>query len=338
MEPLLSVNKLLLTPKKIVITTHQNPDADALGSSLGLSQFLQSRGHQVIVISSTTFPHFLDWMQGASDILIYEKNPVAVQQALANSDMLWCLDFNVISRTKNLAAEIADYQGVKVIIDHHLQPDTAYFDFGLSLPAKSSTCEMIHDYIIASNGKTEMTKSIGECLYAGCMTDTGSFRFSCTSADTHRMIAQLLETGVVPSEVHANIFDTSPERRLRLLGHILTNRLTFYPQQNAALIALEVADNTNFKIEQGDTEGMVNFPLSVQNVTFAVFMNDKDGEIRMSFRSKGDIDVNEFARTYFDGGGHKNAAGGRSLLTLRETILKFEKALKEYFTTAIPTN
>jgi bifunctional oligoribonuclease and PAP phosphatase NrnA len=331
MQPLAHVNELLKTPKSIVITTHQNPDADALGSSLGLAQFLLNRGHKVTVISSTSFPPFLNWMQNSANIIIYERDKVAVQKNLKESDMLWCLDFNIISRTKSLANELNDYKGIKVIIDHHLQPDIAYFNYGTSIPEKSSTCEMVYDYIIESNGFEEITKEMGECLYAGCMTDTGSFRFSGTSAETHRMIGSLLDKGVIPGDVHAKIFDTAPERRLRLLGHILTNRLKFYPELRVALIALEAADTTQFSIEQGDTEGMVNYPLSVQNIDMAVFIHDKEGEVRMSFRSKGTIDVNVFARTYFEGGGHKNAAGGISRITLRETILKFEAAIQEYF-------
>jgi bifunctional oligoribonuclease and PAP phosphatase NrnA len=330
MKPLSEVCELLSAPQQIVITTHQNPDADALGSSLGLAHFLRNRGHQVIIISSTDFPPFLAWMNGASDIVIYEQEADKVRSILAASTMLWCLDFNIITRTKNLATELQNYPGTKVIIDHHLQPDSAYFDYGISQPEKSSTCEMIYDYIISENGLAEINQSMAECLYAGCMTDTGSFRFSGTSSDTHRMVANLLDKGVVPHLLHSQIFDTFPERRLKLLGHILCNCLSFFPEQNAALISLSNADSKQYLVQQGDTEGMVNYPLGVAGIQMSTFMHDKDGEIRISFRSKGDLDVNEFARKYFNGGGHKNAAGGKSDLPLAETITLFKQSLKEY--------
>jgi bifunctional oligoribonuclease and PAP phosphatase NrnA len=332
MKPLSEINSLLNNAQNIVITTHQNPDADALGSSLGLQQYLQMLGHTVTVISSTDFPDFLSWMKGAGDILIFEKQADETLAALHASSILFCLDFNIHSRTKNLSPHLQAFKGTKVLIDHHMQPDEDFFDYGISTPGKSSTCEMIYDFIFASNDVYKINKSIAECLYAGTMTDTGSFRYEGTTAQTHSMVADLIKAGVVPNTVHQNIFDTYPERRLRLLGHILCNNLQVFNDQNAALMTLNLAEMDTFDVQNGDTEGIVNYPLSIGNVNFSTFITEKGkDDIRMSFRSKGSIDVNAFARTYFSGGGHLNAAGGKGLETLDATVSRYLEALKEFF-------
>jgi phosphoesterase RecJ-like protein len=323
--------ELIIEPSSsIIITTHQNPDADALGSSLGLAQYLQVKGHQVTVISSTPFPQFLNWMPGAADILIYEKDPEKVNNAIAESTYLFCLDFNIISRTKTLEAELKNYSHTKILIDHHIQPDIEYFNYGISMPEKSSTCEMIYDYICAQDSSALITKSIADCLYAGCMTDTGSFRFSNTTADTHKMIATLISCGAVPDEICTHIYDTYGINRIQLVGHVLANKLKIYTEQAVALIYIEADDYHRFNIQQGDTEGIVNMPLAIQDIRMAVLITDKEKEIRMSFRSKGDLDVHTFAKKYFNGGGHRNAAGGKGLDTLKNTIDHFETAIKEY--------
>ncbi len=332
MKPLSDINNLLTNAKNIVITTHQNPDADALGSSLGLQLFLQQAGHNVTVISSTDFPDFLDWMPGAQDILILEKQEAVTIEALNKADILFCLDFNIHTRTKNLSQHLIGFTGIKVLIDHHMQPDEAYFDYGLSLPAKSSTCEMVYDYITTTASVNVITKDIASCLYAGVMTDTGSFRYEGTTADTHLMIAQLLKTGVIPNTIHQNIFDTYPERRLRLLGHLLCNNLQIIDNKNAALMCISLQEMNTFDVQNGDTEGIVNYPLSIKEVHFSTFISEKGkNDIRMSFRSKGNIDVNAFARKYFNGGGHMNAAGGKGLETLEATVAQFKIALEEFF-------
>jgi bifunctional oligoribonuclease and PAP phosphatase NrnA len=330
MKPIQLLQSELNSPKNIVITTHQNPDADAFGSSLGLYHYLIQKGHKITVVSSTFYTNALAWMQGTDDILVLEKDEKAVIDCLQNSDLLFCLDFNVYTRTAGLANIIKDYQGIKVLIDHHLYPDEPYFDFGISLPEKSSTCEMIYDYILMDNGKHLINKTIADCLYAGVMTDTGGFRYSCTSASTHRMTADLLELGVVPNTIAENIYDHFEEKRLRLLGHIFSNRLHVIKDYQASLIYLDATDMDNFTVGQGDTEGIVNYPLSINGVNFSTFMSQKENEIRMSFRSKGNIDVNLFARTYFEGGGHANAAGGKSKLPMKQTIEAYHLALREF--------
>ncbi len=331
MKPINEIHSLLSAPSKIVITAHQNPDADALGSSLALQKYLQSQGHTVTIISSTDFPDFLDWMPGSQDILILEKTGHATLAALNEAAILFCLDFNIHTRTKNLSPHLQTYQGVKVLIDHHMFPDTDYFDFGISQPNRSSTCEMVYNFIMEANHAEYITKEMADCLYAGTMTDTGSFKYSGTTAYTHRMVAHLIDLGLVPNAIHQAVFDNYSERRLRLLGHILSNNMEILEEHNAAIMHLSQFDMAKFEVANGDTEGLVNYPLSLKNVNFSTFISVKGAEdIRMSFRSKGAIDVNEFARKYFNGGGHVNAAGGKGLETLELTLQKLKTALLEY--------
>jgi bifunctional oligoribonuclease and PAP phosphatase NrnA len=330
MKSILALQPYLQSPKNIVITTHQNPDADAFGSSLGLLHYLQQKGHTVQVVSSTFYTNSLAWMPGVSDIIIYEKDAAAVEKILADSDILFCLDFNVHTRTASLSKVLETYGGIKVVIDHHLYPDEDYFDYGISLPAKSSTCEMIYDYIVADNGLQYMNKNIAECLYAGVMTDTGGFRYSSTSASTHIMTAALLDNGAVPNTIAENIYDTFEEKRLRLLGHIFSNRLSIMKEYNAALIYLDKEDMEKFNVGQGDTEGIVNYPLSINGINFSAFMSEKEDGIRISFRSKGKVDVNHFSRTYFNGGGHHNASGGKSNMPMPETLQYFQESLRQF--------
>ncbi len=335
MQTLQTLQPILQSPKRIVITTHQNPDADALGSSLGLYHAFMQQNHEVTVVSSTFFPNFLKWMPGAENIIIFENDASAVKKVLEEADVLFCLDFNVISRTATLAEELKTFEGTKVLIDHHLFPDKEYFTYGLSNAKKSSTCEMIFDYLQEFLPTVKMNKTIAECLYSGVMTDTGGFRFSCTAPSTHRMVASLMEAGAIPHEIANQIFDNYEEKRLRLLGHLLSNCLKIYPQQQTALIYINKEDAQKYEVGQGDGEGIVNYPLSLQNVQFAAMFTEKDNEIRISFRSKNKVDVNTFARTYFNGGGHLNASGGKSILSLADTIAQFEKNIKEYQTNII---
>lgn len=328
MKPIQELNIQLEFPQTIVITHHYNPDADAVGSSLALGHFFQKKGHKVYVISPNSLPAFLHWMPGSSDILIYETNPDKCNQAINEASILFALDYNHFSRTKCMEQSLAACTAIKVMIDHHLFPDTS-FDYGISLPEKSSTCEMIYDYLLAINGEVDIDQNIAKCLYAGTMTDTGSFKYSSTSSSTHRMIARLMDTGIVASKIHEAIFDNYEENRLRFLGHVLSEKMILFPEFHAALIPISKEDLNRYNISSGDTEGIVNYPLSMRNIIFSTFISERDNEIRMSFRSKGEMNVNEFARKWFSGGGHANAAGGKSILSLTDTIDLFKKALNE---------
>ncbi|MDQ3277175.1 MAG: bifunctional oligoribonuclease/PAP phosphatase NrnA [Bacteroidota bacterium] len=315
--------------KKIVVTMHQKPDADAMGSSLGLAHFLRQFGHQVTVISPTNWARWLNWMEGTGEVLDYELHRVESDAKLDEADWLFCLDHNHFSRTKSMAPKLAQIQCTKILIDHHQEPDTVSFQYGVSNTGKSSTCEMVYDFITESGHRDKINVYISECLYAGVVADTGSFRFSSTHASVHRMVAYLKEMGLDHPKVHEALYDNFLENRLRFLGHVLSNRLEIDYELNTALMWVSKQELLKFDIRTGDTEGLVNYPLSIQGIKLVGIVIDRDEERKWSFRSKGNFDCNTFARKYFSGGGHFNAAGGRDIDSLQDTIQKFKQAIQE---------
>ena len=319
MQPITEIIPLLQKPRTIVIVMHQKPDADAMGSSLGLYHILIALGHQVTVISPTNWADWLGWMPGAEKVIDYELNTVRSNELLNKADWIFCLDFNVLHRTRKMTEPIRKAPGIRILIDHHQQPETEVFAYGISDTSKSSASEMVFDFIESAAQGARINQAVAECLYAGVMTDTGSFRFSSASASVHRMVAVLKDTGLDHSKVHENLFDNFLENRLRFIGHALLNRMEVMYEYNTALISIPWKDLVKFQIRTGDTEGLVNYPLTIQGIKFAALIIDRDEEIKCSFRSKGGFDVNQFARNYFEGGGHRNAAGGRSSETLEET-------------------
>jgi phosphoesterase RecJ-like protein len=329
MQPIKEIYSQLAEKKKIAITMHQKPDADAMGSALALSRFLKGFGHQVTVISPTNWARWVDWMEGTGEVLDYEIFKKDADAILDRADWLFCLDFNHFGRTKSMSAKLAAVNCTKILIDHHEQPDTASFQYGISSTAKSSTCEMVYDFIVASGHRDKLNGPIAECLYAGVAADTGSFRFSSTSAAVHQMVAALKEQGLEHTKVHEALFDNYLENRLRFLGHVLSNRLDVFYEHNTALVYVSKADLLKYEIKTGDTEGIVNYPLSIQGIKLVGFVTDRDEERRWSFRSKGSFDCNRFARTYFEGGGHFNAAGGRDSASFAVTIEKFKDAIRQ---------
>lgn len=314
---------------RVVITMHQKPDADAMGSALGLYHFLQKLGHEVVVISPTNWAGWLNWMPGCKEVVDFEKQREKAVDILNSAEWVFCLDFNIFHRTKNFEKPLYDFKGIKVLIDHHREPDTESFDYGISNSEKSSTCEMVYDFIIASGNENLIDENMAACLYAGLVSDTGSFKFNCTTPAVHRMAARLMETGIDHSEIHSNLFDNFLENRIRFIGHVLTRRLEFFYEYNTALIAIPKHDILKYEIKTGDTEGLVNYPQAVQGIKLVGLVIDRDEERKLSFRSKGDFDCNEFARKYFNGGGHFNAAGGNSKDSLEQTVSAFKQALKE---------
>jgi bifunctional oligoribonuclease and PAP phosphatase NrnA len=329
MQPITELIPLLQKPRTIVIVMHQKPDADAMGSSLGLSHILIALGHQVSVISPTNWAAWLEWMPGAEKVIDYEFNTVRSNELLNQADWIFCLDFNVLHRTRKMAEPIRKAPGIRILIDHHQQPESEAFAYGISDISKSSASEMVFDFIESASLGARINQAVAECLYAGVMTDTGSFRFSSASASVHRMVAVLKDTGLDHSKVHENLFDNFLENRLRFMGHALLNRMEVMYEYNTALISIPWKDLVKFQIRTGDTEGLVNYPLTIQGIKFAALIIDRDEEIKCSFRSKGGFDVNMFARNYFEGGGHRNAAGGRSSETLEETTQRFRASVKE---------
>jgi bifunctional oligoribonuclease and PAP phosphatase NrnA len=315
--------------KKIVITTHQKPDGDAMGSSLGLFHFLEQFGHTVQVISPTNWASFLNWMPGCKKVMDYERDSEKANKLLNEADWIFCLDFNTLSRTKRMEEVLMNAPGSRILIDHHQQPQTEVFAYGVSDTGKSSTAEMVYDFMIASGHTEKINLDAAECIYAGVMTDTGSFRFPSTTASVHRLIADLKEKGLEHSPVHEALFDNFSENRFRFIGNVLLNRMEVFYEYNTALITIPQADLLKYDIKTGDTEGLVNFPLSIEGIKMAAIIIDRGEERKCSFRSKGTFDVNVFARKYFDGGGHMNAAGGQSKEPLEMVVAKFKKAMAE---------
>ncbi|MBU6176153.1 MAG: DHH family phosphoesterase [Bacteroidetes bacterium] len=328
MKPISALFPKLQTPQKVVITTHQKPDADAMGSSLALSQYLTKKGHEVTVISPTNWAGWVNWMQGTMDVLNYEKQQEKSDAILEKADLLFCLDFNAFHRTKSMADKLANLTCIKVLIDHHQEPDNSSFHFGISDTTKSSTCEMVYDFIKAAGDLVLIDVPISECIYAGLVGDTGSFRFASAHAGVHAIVADLKTRGLDHGKIHEGLYDNFLENRLRFIGHVLLHRMEIFYEYNTALIAIPKSDLLKFQIKTGDTEGLVNYPQSIQGIKMVALVIDRDEERKWSFRSKGSFDCNTFARTYFEGGGHFNAAGGRSGDSLDKTVARFKEVIK----------
>ena len=329
MKPIQALYPLLSTPRKIVITMHQKPDADAMGSTLALKHFLVQLGHAVTVISPTNWAGWVNWLPGVKEVLDYDKDKQKSDVILNNADWIFCLDFNIFHRTKTMTEKLKQLSCTKILIDHHQEPDIASFDYGISDTVKSSTCEMVYDFIVDSGHADKINIEIGECIYAGVIGDTGSFRFASAHAGVHTLVADLKSKGLNHGRVHENLFDNFLENRLRFIGHVLLNRMEIFYEYNTALIAIPKNDLFKYHIKTGDTEGLVNYPQSIQGIKLVALVIDRDEERKWSFRSKGDFDCNTFARKYFEGGGHFNASGGRSSDSLEKTVEHFKKAMKE---------
>ncbi len=328
MQAIQNIFPLLNQPKKVVITMHQKPDGDAMGSTLGLYHFLSQLGHSCTVISPTNWADFLNWMPACDKVLDYENQTAKADVLIEEADWLFCLDFNVLSRTRRMEEKLKQAGGERILIDHHQEPQVEWFAYGISDVKKSSTSEMVFDLIVESGHIDKIDPVIGECLYAGVMTDTGSFRFPSATASVHKMVYELKLRGLEHSHVHEALFDNFLENRFRFIGHVLLNRMEVYYEYNTVLMSISQADLLKYNIRTGDTEGLVNYGLSIQGIKLAAVIIDRGEERKSSFRSKGGFDVNTFARKYFNGGGHFNAAGGFNKEPLEEVALKFKEAIR----------
>lgn len=330
MQPITSFYPHLTTPQNVVITMHQKPDGDAMGSALGMYHLLVQLGHKVTVVSPTNWAGFLKWMPACSQVIDFDMYRDKAMAIVAEADVIFCLDFNVMHRTKHFEPVLLGSNAIKVLIDHHELPEESQFTYGISNPYKSSTCEMVYDSIIEAGYTANINLDVAACLYTGVMTDTGSFRFPSTTASVHKMVAHFKELGLNHTIIHEQVYDSFLENRLRFIGNALLNHLDVLYEYNTAVMAIPKADLKAFDIKTGDTEGLVNYLLSLEGIRFGALLIDREEERRWSFRSKGDFDVNQFARLHFEGGGHKNAAGGRSSDTLQNNIEKFKTVLQGY--------
>ena len=321
---------ILNIPKRISIIPHRNPDGDAMGSTLALYHFLVKQNHEVVVMSPNEFPDFLAWLPASENVLVFEKNQEKCSEILNNSELIFTLDFNALHRVGEVMETVlSKLETTFVMIDHHQFPDT-YAKFTFSDTNYGSTCEMVYDFIVQLGLETVIDKTIATCIYTGIVTDSGSFRFPKTTSTTHRMVSKLIDLGVENSNIHNQLFDKSSYSRLQLLGRALQN-MKLMPDYKTSYITLSQNELDTFNFQKGDTEGIVNYGLSIDGIDFtAIFIeNTAEGIIKISFRSQGDFDVNLFSRNYFNGGGHCNAAGGKSDKSLQETVDYFEAIVKE---------
>lgn len=330
LEDIETVKSILSKPQKIVIVPHKNPDGDAIGSSLGLYFFLKSIGQEVSVVVPNEYPKFLKWIPGNDKVLNFERENSESKKLLEEATVIFTLDFNDLSRVGQLENVLKTKNADFIMIDHHQQPSD-YAKVTYSDVSMSSTCEMVYNFIEKLGEVDKITKEIATNLYAGIMTDTGSFKYRTTSSRTHRVVADLIDRGANNMEIHRQVFDTNPPSRLHLLGVALRN-MVILPEYSTAYITLsqEELDAHNFK--KGDTEGFVNYGLTLEGIVFAAIFieNREEGIIKISFRSVGNFSVNAFARNHFNGGGHDNAAGGRSDMSMDQTIQQFTTVLKDY--------
>jgi len=319
-----AIQLLLSTPKKIAIIPHRGPDGDAMGSTLGLYHFLLKNNHLPVVVSPNEFPDFLAWMPGSENVKIFEKDKQNCTKILEDSELIFTLDFNALHRTGEMEHVLAKLTAPFVMIDHHQKPDD-YAVVTYSDTSFGSTCEMLYNFISHLGKKEDIDKTIGTCIYTGILTDSGSFRFPKTTGTTHRIVAELIDLGVENTEIPSLLFDNSSFGRLQILGRALQN-MKVITEHKTAYTTLTQEELNSFDYVKGDTEGIVNYGLSIKGILFtAIFIENKEEKIiKISFRSQGDFDVNQFSRDHFNGGGHRNAAGGKSEVSMEETIRKFE--------------
>lgn len=329
-ELISEVDKLIREARSIVITSHKAPDGDSMGCSLGLYHFLKKQGYPVTVCHPDIAPSFLHWMPGSDEIKLLEKSGDEVKKLLAEADLIFCLDYHHPSRTGKMEDLLIKSQAKKVIIDHHRDPDREFATILFSDITASSTSQLIYDFIEAQHKLEFVDETSGACMYTGIVTDTGSFRFSSTSARTHIIASKLIEKGVKTWEVHENLFDANSLNKIRLVSYAMLEKLVIMPEYKAAYVSLTEEEQSRFDIIKGDTEGLVNEVLSIKGVQLAGFFKESEQIIKISFRSKGSIPVNELCREHFEGGGHLNASGGKFVGKIDDALHKFVTILPSF--------
>ena len=317
--------------QKMVILSHTNPDGDAVGSSLAWAEALRNNGHSVTCIVPNKYPYYLDWMTGIRDIVIFKTDTEGrAEKAVSEADIIFCLDFHSLSRLDSLGDMIAANTTAKrVLIDHHLNPSEA-FDVMFSHPEASSTSYLVYKLIEAVWGAESVTAKQAEVMYVGMMTDTGNFSFSTLTPDLYRVLAVLAGTGIDIPQIHNNVYNSFTEGRARLFGYTINRKMKLLRKGTVAHMSLTEEEMRRFWFQQGDSEGFVNYPLTIKKMRMSAMFTEHKDFIRVSLRSRGAVDVNTFAARYFEGGGHHNAAGGKSYVSMAETIARFEAAVEEY--------
>lgn len=325
---------LSVKPQNIIVVGHANPDGDAIGSSLAWGGVLENEGHNVTYVVPNKFPYFLSWIEGAAKIHIYkDKINNNIDTLISDADIIFCMDFNSIARIEGLGEAISKNTSAKrILIDHHLNPPSEYAVM-FSHTESSSTAFLVYTIISEIYGTDVITKPIAEAMYVGIMTDTGNFSFSHLTPDLFRAVANLIERGVEIPRINTLVYNGYSEDRVRLLGHVLNSKMkiTNIGGVGVSYISLSEEEMRSHNFQVGDSEGFVNYPLSIRGISMSAMFSETRQFVRVSLRSRGDVDVNIFARRYFEGGGHKNAAGGKSTRGLEETILYYQNAIKEYF-------
>ena len=324
-----TLEKVLGIPQRIAVISHVNPDGDAIGSSLAFSQFLQKLGHDTEVMVSNDFPAFLAWMPGASKIHIYEKEADTCNQILDKADYIVMLDFNHFSRAGLIQEKLKSLETKKILVDHHRDPNLDYFLCALTDTQVSSTSELVAETILHF-GEEYLDDAISTNLLVGIVTDTGSFAHSVFHPETFSICAKMIEKSASYNQIHQLIYDTFSEDRLRLLGYAISNKMEVIEDCATAIISLNKEELARFNYQVGDTEGVVNYPLSMEKMVMSVLVTERQGVIRFSFRSKGDFSVHELAQKYFNGGGHTNAAGGTLCCSMEEALNRLHQILPEY--------
>ena len=325
----MSIEEILDNSQKVVITTHQSPDGDALGSSLALFGYLVKKGFDVCVVVPDSFPKFLNWMKGTENVLVYNHDEDVVKELIGEADLIFSLDYNDLTRVGGVGNLIEKSTAYKAMIDHHLHP-ADFADWMCSDTSSCSTAQLIYNFIEDFNDLDLIDDQIAEGIYCGIMTDSGSFRFPSVQAKTHLIAADLINRGLNHSRIHELVHDVNTLPKLHLLGFALNEKLRVLPNVPVAVIAINCKELSRFNYKKGDTEGLVNYALSLEGIEMAAFIKEDDNKVKMSFRSKGDIAVNEFSSQNFSGGGHKNAAGGVSFTSFEETVKLFESKIVEF--------
>jgi len=329
-EKVQKAKEIIANGTTFVIVAHVSPDGDAVGSSLALAHFLKSCGKDsVSVIYPNEFPLFYRWMPGAEDTVIFEKHEKFASKLVGEADVLFGMDFNETKRLEKLAPVVEQSQAKKILIDHHLNPSD-FCEVIMSYPTMSSTCELLYRFI-SQLGKTNLiSRDCAECLYAGMMTDTGSFTFNSNRPEIYTIVGELIRLGIDKDKIYRLVNQVYSENRLRMMGYILYEKMKIYPDYHASLMTLSKEELNRFHYVTGDTETFVNLPLSIGGIGFSCFIREDPDYIKISLRSVGDFPCQIFAKRYFNGGGHKNASGGEFYGSLQEAIDLFEKALKEF--------